>query len=146
MKESKSEYDIQLERILAILEVDSEKKEKVDEQSLDKYLGYIKDNVVFPCIVTGIEDFEWGEFYVLGQGDEKEHEELKKTRPSFADRFEIIKFNDEPDDMYGIIVEVLRLSDKKKFDLPLSDLETEKDSSRNRQLLDDYSVWFVNNR
>lgn len=81
MKESKSEYDIQLERILAILEVNSEKKAKVDEQSLYKYLGYIKNNIVFPCIATGIEDFEWEEFYVLGPGDKKEYKKLKKDQP-----------------------------------------------------------------
>jgi hypothetical protein len=38
------------------------------------------------------------------------------------------------------------ISDKKKFVLPLADLKSTDRKSKNYQLLDDYSVWFVNNR
>jgi hypothetical protein len=39
-----------------------------------------------------------------------------------------------------------RVSDKKKFTLPLAELKAADKRSKNYQLLDDYSVWFVNNR
>ena len=45
---------------------------------------------------------------------------------------------------YGISVNVKRVSDKRKFTLPLADLESTDKQSNNYQLLDDYSVWFVN--
>ncbi len=59
----------------------------------------------------------------------------------------MIEFVDEMDDYYdGIFVNVQRVSDKKKFVLPLADLKSIDKKSKNCQLLDDYSVWFVNNR
>ena len=50
------------------------------------------------------------------------------------------------DDVYeaGIVVNVKRVSDKRKFVIPLADLEAEDEKSRNYQLLNDYVVWFVN--
>jgi hypothetical protein len=54
---------------------------------------------------------------------------------------------DDIDDEYdGIFVNVQRLSDKKQFVLPLADLKSTDKKSKNYQLLDDYSVRFVNNR
>jgi hypothetical protein len=46
----------------------------------------------------------------------------------------------------GILAKCVRLSDKKRFTLPLADLRATAKSSKNYELLDDYSVWFVNNR
>ncbi|MEI9478297.1 MAG: calcium-binding protein [Deltaproteobacteria bacterium] len=72
---------------------------------------------------------------------------MKKTQPSYKDNFSLINFIDDIDDEYdGIFVNVQRVSDKKKFILPLSNLESTDRKSENYQLLDDYSVWFVNNR
>jgi len=59
----------------------------------------------------------------------------------------LTKFVDGIDDECdGIFVYVQRISDKKKFVLPLADLKATDRKSKNYQLLDDYSVWFVNNR
>ena len=41
---------------------------------------------------------------------------------------------------------VRRISDGKEFLLGLSELEATDKKSKNYQLLDDYSFWFVNNR
>jgi hypothetical protein len=41
---------------------------------------------------------------------------------------------------------VRRISDSKKFVLGLSELKAIDKKSKNYELLDDYSVWFVNNR
>jgi len=43
------------------------------------------------------------------------------------------------------LVDVERLSDKKNFILPLADLKSTDTASKNYQLLDDFSVWLVNN-
>jgi hypothetical protein len=45
-----------------------------------------------------------------------------------------------------IAAHVRRISDGKKFVLGLAELEATDKKSPNFQLLDDYAVWFVNNR
>jgi hypothetical protein len=123
------------------------KKLDVTRKTLNTYLKYLKNHVEIPCQLTGIEDFEWEEAYVFGFGSKREYEELKKTQPSYTDKFNLIDFIDDIDDEYdSIFVNVQRLSDKKQFILPLADLKSTDKKSKNYQLLDDYSVWFVNNR
>ncbi len=51
-------------------------------ESLEYYREYLTNNISFPFEVTGIEDFDWEEFYVLGPGSKSEYEKLKKTNPS----------------------------------------------------------------
>ena len=57
--------------------------------------------------------------------------------------FELLSFDDEIYEV-GILVNVKRVSDKRKFVIPLAELEAGDKKSKNYQLLDDYSVWFVN--
>ena len=116
----------------------------VDTETLKRYLDYLKQNLEFPCQLTGIEDFPWEEYYVIGPGSKKEHERLRKTRPSYMDTYELLSFDDEVEPDSGIFVNVQRVSDKKKFTLMLADLEAAEKKSKNYQLLDDFSVWFVN--
>jgi len=137
-------FEKQEERIIAIL---GTKKLDVTRKTLKTYLEYLEKHIERPCQLTGIEDFEWEEPHVFGFGSKREYEELKKTQPSYKDRFNLIKFVDDIDDYYdGIFVHVQRVSDKRKFVLPLADLKSTDRKSKNYQLLDDYSVWFVNNR
>ncbi len=137
-------FEKQEKKIIAIL---GTKKLDVTRKTLSTYLKYLKNQVEAPCQLTGIEDFEWEEAYFFGFGSKKEYEELKKTQPSYRDKFNLIKFVNEMDDYYdGIFVHVLRISDERKFVLPLSDLKSTDRKLKNYQLLDDYSVWFVNNR
>jgi len=137
-------FEKQEKRIIVILGI---KKLDVTRKTLKTYLQYLKRHVDMPCQLTGIEDFEWEERYVFGFGSKREYGELKKTQPSYKDKFNLIEFVDEMDDYYdGIFVQVQRVSDKKKFALPLADLKSTDKKSKNYQLLDDYSVWFVNNR
>jgi hypothetical protein len=138
------EIDKQERRIIAIL---GAKNYSVSGATLKKYLKYLKKHVEFPCQLTGIEDFEWEEFYVMGPGDKMEYEGLKETQPSYKDKFSLLDFVDNLDDWEeGILGVVRRESDGKKFVLPLADLKAVYKKSLNYQLLDDYSVWFVNNR
>ncbi|MCJ7582605.1 MAG: hypothetical protein MUP98_18985 [Candidatus Aminicenantes bacterium] len=57
-------------------------------------MDYLKKNLSYPCVLTGIEDFNWEEFYVFGPGDKEEYEELKKTKPSYMDTFELLELID----------------------------------------------------
>ncbi|CAG0944016.1 hypothetical protein BROC_02494 [Candidatus Brocadiaceae bacterium] len=118
----------------------------VTEESLATYLAYVKEHLELPCELTGIEDFDWEEYYVIGPGNQKEYGKQKKTKPSYTDKYDLLSLADEGDGWVGILVKVKRVSDKKKFTLPLAELKAADKRSKNYQLLDDYSVWFVNNR
>ena len=134
--------DGQDERIASIFNLDE--VPKVSEETLTIYLQYIRDNIDTECEITGIEDFKWEEYYIIGPGSKKEHEKLRKTQPSYMDRFKIIAFEEKPDEDYGIFVSLKRISDGKKFVLPLADLKASNKKTFTYQILDDYSVWFVN--
>lgn len=138
-----TEMDEQDQRIAAIL---GTKKLDVTRKTLATYLKHLKQHLQFPCLLTGMEDFRWEEFYVFGPGSPKEYKELKKTRPSYTDTFRLIDFSDAWDEEEGLLVNVERVSDKKRFTLPLADLEATDEEPPNYALLDDYSVWFVNYR
>ena len=140
--------DTQEERIAQILadgDVDNEEKQEKSTETIAKYLHYLKENIELPCIVTGIEDFPWEEKYVFGYGNEKEYEKLKKENPSYKDKFEILDFfEDEDYSDEQIFVSTKRLSDQKEFILELDYLKAVDKKSKDYQLLDDYSVWYVN--
>jgi hypothetical protein len=114
------------------------------EKTLKIYKKLLEKELSFPVKLTGIEDFPWEEFYVFGPGDKEEYEELKKKRPSYTDTFNMIRIDEFYDEDYGLFAYVVRIPDKKRFQLPLADLEAIDIKSKNYQLLDDYSVWFVN--
>ena len=139
--------DIQENRIAQILadgDVDNEEMQEKSSETIVKYLHYLKKNIEFPCIVTGLEDFPWEEKYIFGHGNKKEYEKLKKDNPSYKDQFEILDFFEDEDYDEQIMVNVKRLSDQKEFILELDYLKAVDKKSKNYQLLDDYSVWYVN--
>jgi hypothetical protein len=138
-----SELDDQDERISDIF---GGEIPDVAEESLETYRAYLQEHLALPCQLTGIEDFDWEEYYVIGPGDQKEYENLKKTRSSYRDKFKMVSIEDMIDEGAGILVEVRRVSDRRKFTLPLAELEATEKKSKNHQLLDDHSVWFVNYR
>jgi hypothetical protein len=117
---------------------------EVNKKTLKIYRDYLKQQLEFPCTITGIEDFQWEERYVIGGGSKKEHDELRKTHPSYLDTYELLDFTNEIGDFYGLKVSVKRVSDNMNFILPLADLESTDESSNNYRLINDYSVWFVN--
>ena len=148
MRGKLKKMDTQEERIAQIIadgDVDNEEKQEKSTETIAKYLHYLKENIEFPCIVTGIEDFPWEEKYVFGYGNKKEYEKLKKENPSYKDKFEILDFiEDEDYNDEQIFVSTKRLSDQKEFILELDYLKAVDKKSKNYQLLDDYSVWYVN--
>lgn len=139
-----SKVDQQEQRILNILNDQEEDTLFVSEENLRTFLEYLKENLEFPCLVTGIEDFPWEERFVFGYGSKKEYEELKKTNPSYTDRFTLLEFEDLVSGEEQLFVKVARVKDKKQFSLPLDTLEAVGRKSKNYQLLDDYACWWVN--
>jgi hypothetical protein len=76
----------------------------------------------------------------------------------YTDEYELVSF-DGFDEDEGILVQVITICDKvkvnlhfmtiserKKYTFPLADLEAVDENSNNSQILDDYSMWFVNYR
>ncbi len=115
-------------------------------ENFKRYYYYLKKHLTKPCILTGMEDFEWEEPYVLGGWDKKEYEQLKKTNPSYTDHFKLMRLVDDIDDWKGVMVRVRRLSDNKLFTLPLWDLEVVDEDSPNFPLVEDYTFWMTNYR
>jgi len=116
-----------------------------------RWLEHLAASLDLPCEVTGIEDFRWEEIYVFGPGSKKEYDKLKRTQPSYTDRYDLLSIGmaTRPDWMMfpdDIAAHVRRRSDGREFTLGLSELEATTDGTAEHQLLDDYSVWFVNNR
>jgi hypothetical protein len=102
--------------------------------------------------VTGVEDFRWEEYYVIGPGDPKEYERLRQNQPSYQDVFELLAIENDVwsewmmfhgEDIAG---HVRRKSDGKEFYLGLAEIKAVVKKSKNYQLIVDFAVWLVNNR
>lgn len=113
-------------------------------ETLEHYKSFLAEKLNFPVRLTGIEDFSWEEFYLLGPGDKREYEELKQKQPSYTDVFSMSKISPHYDKHYGLFAKVTRLADKKRFELPLADLKAVEKKSDDYLLLHDYSVWVIN--
>jgi hypothetical protein len=59
-------------------------------KNLVRYKEYLLRRLDWKTVLTGREDFLWEEFYVFGPGDKGEYENLKKTRPSYTDEYELM--------------------------------------------------------
>ena len=144
-----TEFDAQQGRIDAIFGND---EELTFEAAVERFYQHLTQSLQLPCDVTGIEDFRWEEYYVLGPGEEGEYEKLCKTQPSYQDSFDLLSIEKEVISewmMFGgedLVARVRRKSDGKEFYLGLAEIEIVDKTHPNYQLLDDYSVWFVNNR
>ena len=115
------------------------------QEGIGVFYEYLKTHLQLPCEVTGIEDFQWEERYVIGGWDESEYEALKKTQPSYRDRYELLSIEQGPISAWMLIpgedlaAHVRRKSDGKKFCLGLSELRATDKESPNRQLLADFA-------
>ena len=120
---------------------------QVTEETLAIYLDYLKQHLEVPCQLTGIESlgcFAWEASYIFGRKRPKEYAQRKKQQPSYTDTYAFLNFENAYDPYEGLAVKVKRVSDGKRFVLPLANLKATEKPSKNHQLLDDYVVWFVN--
>ena len=122
------------------------------ENQRDAFYKHLLRTLELPCEVTGTEDFNWEERYVIGGASRAEYERLRQDRPSYKDKYELLAIQE------GVISEwmlfrgddigahVKRKSDGKEFWLGLAELKGVSKKSRNTQLLKDFAVFFVNSR
>jgi hypothetical protein len=122
------------------------------EDAHDRFYDHLRKNLELPCVVTGIEDFNWEEPYVFGAGSRKEYERLHQTQPSYRDKFDLLAIEKDVFSEWmlfrgeDLAAHVRRQSDGREFYLGLAELKAVDKKSRNYQLLDDYGTWFANNR
>jgi hypothetical protein len=121
------------------------------EEALKKFFLYLKATLQLPCEVTGTEDFDWEEPYVIGGWSRKEYDRLKKTQPSYTDRYDLVAIEENAYSEWMLFSEdiaaiVHRKKHRKEFVLGLSELRATDKKSNNFQLIDDYARWLVNNR
>jgi hypothetical protein len=115
------------------------------------WLQYLHDHLTLPCDVTGVEDFQWEEPYVLGMGNLDEYQRLCRRQPSYTDLFTLEGIDADAADSEWALhrddlgARVRRKSDGRPFLLGLSEL-TAIDHERNAELLQDFSVWHANYR
>ncbi len=146
-KKSGPRIAAQDKRIREILGIKEGERAKVGDETLEKYREYLKADLELPCLVTGVRDFKWEGYYIFGPGSKEKYEELRKTQPSYTDRFKILRIHEDRfDDFRGILVRVRRVPDRRQFDLPLVDLKAVDNESKNAELLNDHASWFANNR
>lgn len=139
----------QFQRIDAIV---GDSAEEDFDAAVETYFNHLRSALVLPCDVTGTEDFRWEERYVLGGASPKEHEQLRKTQPSYMDEFELLEIELGPESEWmlfageDIAAHVRRKSDRQEFTLGLAELRAVNKKSPNYRVLNDYAVFFVNSR
>ena len=79
-----TDYDAQEARIEAIL---GEDESLTFDDAVEKFYEHLRRFIQLPCDVTGVEDFRWEEYYVLGPGSLIEYQKLRETQPSYQDIF-----------------------------------------------------------
>lgn len=114
------------------------------KETLECYKEYLERELKLPVEVCGREDFSWEEFYLFGPGDKQEYEELKRTRASYTDMLRMTRISAHYEVDHGLFGHFTRIADRKRFELPLEDFRAVNKKSPEAQLLEDYSIWFVN--
>ena len=141
-----SKIDEQFERIQAIF--NTSEIPTVTGPALRQYFEYLKANLTCPCMLTGIESmgyFGWEERFEFGYGSKSEYQRLRRARGSYHDQYELRTLeNATVDEDWDILVKVERIPHRKRFTIPLSELQAVDEDSHNYQLLKDYTVWYVN--
>jgi len=118
----------------------------VSDETLTLYFDYLVANVSQKCVLTGRESmgyFSWEERFEWGEENAVEYDKLQKERGSYEDVYQLLKFISIAS-RDGIIVNVLRTSDKKKFNIPLGDLEVVEEKHDAWRLIEDYGMWICN--
>jgi len=122
------------------------------EECFDRFYQLLTTSLQLPCDVTGVEDFQWEGFYVIGPGSAKEHKRLRQTQPSYRDIYELLAVKNGVDSDWMLLpgidlaAHVRRKSDGRTFYLGLSEIKAVDKKSQNHELLESFADWFVNSR
>lgn len=130
------DFDQRIQRILGTKNI------KLSLKKLKKFLDYLKQTIKTPCEVMGRKNSGWEEELSGKSSNQKQSGKSKNNHSANTERFHLLEFKGVSDLEDGIIVNVQRLTDRKKFTLPLAELEATADGSPQAQLLDDYATWF----
>ena len=139
-----NDYEEQKKRIEAVF--GAKEIPTVKRKTLRIYFEYLKRNLPCPCVLTGIESMgylSWEEPFEFGYGTKAEYNRLRQEHGSHHDKYELKTFDAWVGDE-DIVVNVYRSPHHKQFTIPLSELQAADEESQTYQLLNDYSVWFVN--
>jgi hypothetical protein len=140
-RESKHSFTEQEKRINKVFTNDNV---FVNKDNLKIYYNFLKSKIQKPCVLTGMEDFDWEEPYLLSGWCKLEYEKLKESNPSFRDIFLFVELDEEYDDWKGLYAIVKRLTDSKVFRIPLWDLKVTDVKDSNFIVMSDYSFWMTN--
>ncbi len=144
-----SESEAQQSRIDAIV---GGVRESSFREQRERYCQYLRTALQLPVRVTGIEDFQWEEFYVFGPGDPKEYKRLCRKMPSYRDTYELLAIESDVASEWMLLphedlaARIRRISDDKQFILGLSELKACEQNSAAHQLLGDFYRWLAMNR
>ena len=98
----------------------------VTTETLARYLAYLKQHLTFPCQLTGIEDWAVSpgrNTTPLDLGARRNMNNLRRREPRIRTPMNCWGLRTRWTQTTGIMVHVRRLSDKKNFLAPLSDLQ-----------------------
>lgn len=119
----------------------------VDLPSLKKFKEILEQQIKLPAKLKPIGQFSWEEYYLSGLREDKEgYEQLKKVRPTSNDFYSLSRIDDFMDIDHGLFGRLTRLSDKRRFKMPLIEFEFVDKDPKTFDLLDDYRYWFINYR
>lgn len=109
------EDDGQMERVKAALQECD--KLSVSTETVQVFFDFLSDNLSLPCDVITAGEFE---------------------------RYQLDYIKNSGDILFGLLGKVRLLSDESKQSLiPLCDLKAVNNRSKNFQLLNDYTAWFI---
>ena len=121
-------------------------------KGVEHFYAHLRRHLVLPCEVTGSEDFDWEEFYIIGPGKQAEYERLRQTQPSYRDRYDLLAIDIDADSEWMLYFDedvgalCRRRSDGREFVLGLAELKATDPNHPNSQLIDDYRFYFANYR
>ena len=118
----------------------------VNNETINCYCCYLKPKLKQKLLLTGREAmgyFSWEERFEWGYGSQAEYNKLRKINASYQDKYEFITLIHDTSSE-RIFAKISRISDKKKFDIALEDLQVCKQGGEVWQLLEDYAYWFEN--
>ncbi len=136
---------MQEERIIRRILLKRGRNIAVDLPSLKKFKEALEQQIKLPAKLKPIGQFSWEEYYLSQLSEDKEkYEQLKKVRPTSNDLYSLSKIDDFMDIDHGLFGRLTRLSDKKRFSMPLVEFEFVDKDSKTFEALDDYRYWFIN--
>lgn len=139
------DWDEQDRRITEVVGTDE------GDRAMARWFTHLVERLTLTCEVTGSEDFQWEEPYVLGVYSQQDYRRLRKTRPSFRDLFVLESIDQSAESEWAMYPDeigasVTRKADGLRFLLGLSELRAVDEESANAQILQDYACWMVNYR